>query len=51
MADLGENAMYFEAPGSKHLREVGANYTYFKDDDVLIAKVTPCFENGKAGHS
>ena len=49
MADLGENAMYFEATESKHLREVGASYTYFKDDDVLIAKVTPCFENGKAG--
>jgi restriction endonuclease S subunit len=24
-------------------------YTYFKENDVLIAKITPCFENGKAG--
>jgi len=22
-------------------------YTYFKDGDVVIAKITPCFENGK----
>ena len=22
-------------------------YTYFEENDVLIAKVTPCFENGK----
>ncbi|MCK9304431.1 MAG: hypothetical protein M0P27_03430 [Bacteroidales bacterium] len=24
------------------------SYTYFADNDVLLAKVTPCFENGKA---
>jgi type I restriction enzyme M protein len=23
--------------------------TFFKDNDVLLAKITPCFENGKAG--
>ncbi len=28
---------------------VGASYTYFADNDVLLSKVTPCFENGKAG--
>jgi type I restriction enzyme M protein len=28
---------------------VSASYTYFADGDVLLAKVTPCFENGKAG--
>ena len=22
-------------------------YTYFRDGDVLLAKITPCFENGK----
>ncbi|EHJ4101670.1 TPA: restriction endonuclease subunit S [Escherichia fergusonii] len=25
--------------------QVYDGYTYFKDDDILIAKVTPCFEN------
>jgi type I restriction enzyme S subunit len=31
-------------------KEVGEclnGYTYFKDGDVCIAKITPCFENGK----
>jgi type I restriction enzyme M protein len=49
MSDIGENAMYFEPKDTKRLDEVTTSYTYFKDGDVLIAKVTPCFENGKAG--
>ncbi len=49
MSDMGENKMYFAPKDYKCLKEVGSSYTYFKDDDVLIAKVTPCFENGKAG--
>ena len=49
MSDMGENRMYFEAKDYKYLKEVGSSYTYFKDNDVLVAKVTPCFENGKAG--
>nr|WP_253197572.1 restriction endonuclease subunit S [Clostridium algidicarnis] len=27
--------------------EVSKGYTAFKDNDVLLAKITPCFENGK----
>jgi type I restriction enzyme, S subunit len=27
--------------------EMGTSYTEFDDGDVLIAKITPCFENGK----
>lgn len=27
--------------------EVKKGYTYFEDGDVLVAKITPCFENGK----
>jgi hypothetical protein len=27
--------------------EVRASYSYFADGDVVYAKVTPCFENGK----
>ena len=49
MSDMGENRMYFAPKDYKCLKEVGSSYTYFKDNDVLIAKVTPCFENGKAG--
>lgn len=31
------------------LRDVSTGFTYFRDNDVLLAKITPCFENGKAG--
>lgn len=31
----------------KPISEVYSGYTYFAKDDVLIAKITPCFENGK----
>src|SRR5262249_21239012 len=27
--------------------QVKAGYTYFRNGDVLVAKITPCFENGK----
>ncbi|MDX6767540.1 MAG: N-6 DNA methylase [Candidatus Methylacidiphilales bacterium] len=49
MADLNEHRISFQASDEKALSEVGASYTYFEDNDVLLAKVTPCFENGKAG--
>ncbi|MFC5602689.1 restriction endonuclease subunit S [Sporosarcina koreensis] len=28
------------------IEEVWDGYTYFKDKDIIMAKVTPCFENG-----
>ena len=31
----------------KNLAEVKNGFTYFRDGDVIIAKITPCFENGK----
>ena len=49
MSDLNENQMAFVAKEQRALCEVGASYTYFRDNDVLLSKVTPCFENGKAG--
>ncbi|MBI5184626.1 MAG: N-6 DNA methylase [Nitrospinae bacterium] len=49
MTDLNEHCMAFKPREEKRLSEVGASYTYFEDNDVLLAKVTPCFENGKAG--
>ncbi|MBY3052516.1 restriction endonuclease subunit S [Rhizobium leguminosarum] len=36
----------FEEP--RTYGEVKRGYTYFERGDVLIAKITPCFENGKA---
>ena len=29
------------------LREVKKGFTFFREGDVLLAKITPCFENGK----
>ena len=49
MADLNENRIAFQPTKEKALSEIGASYTYFANNDVLLAKVTPCFENGKAG--
>ncbi len=49
MADLNEHRIEFQPSEQKKLSEVTASYTYFEDNDVLLAKVTPCFENGKAG--
>ncbi len=49
MEDLNENEISFVPTKNKQLQEVYSGYTYFRDNDVLLAKVTPCFENGKAG--
>jgi type I restriction enzyme M protein len=50
MKDLAEDSSDFMPQEERALDEVrqGA-YTFFRDGDVLVAKVTPCFENGKAG--
>lgn len=29
-------------------KDVKAGFTHFKDDDVVIAKITPCFQNRKS---
>jgi type I restriction enzyme S subunit len=34
--------------GSRPVGEVLKGYTYFENGDVLVAKITPCMENGKA---
>ncbi len=49
MAILKENNVQFDPVEVKTLGEVVGSYTYFREYDVLVAKVTPCFENGKAG--
>lgn len=49
MADVGENVINIIPKEQRTLRHVIKGYTYFAENDVLLAKVTPCFENGKAG--
>src|SRR4051812_20408765 len=31
----------------KELADVYEGFTYFRNGDVIVAKITPCFENGK----
>jgi type I restriction enzyme S subunit len=49
MEDLGIAIKYPEPKQTKRLSDVVGSYTYFADGDVLLAKITPCFENGKLG--
>ncbi|SDM10631.1 type I restriction enzyme, S subunit [Geodermatophilus siccatus] len=40
------------APGdTRPFREVSSGYTLFRDQDLLVAKITPCFENNKIGQA
>ena len=49
MEDLGIGEKYLRPSRTRRLDEVSGSYTYFADGDVLLAKITPCFENGKLG--
>lgn len=46
MADVSESGVI----DNFELREASAGYTPFAVGDVLVAKITPCFENGKGAH-
>lgn len=47
MSAVSENG-YIDFEEERRLAEVKKGYTYFERGDVLVAKITPCFENGKA---
>jgi type I restriction enzyme, S subunit len=49
MEDLGIGVKYLQPKRTRRLSEVSGSYTYFANGDVLLAKITPCFENGKLG--
>lgn len=49
MEDLGIDRKFLNASQVKPLKSVVGSYTYFAEGDVLLAKITPCFENGKLG--
>ena len=46
MEKIGEDGS-FVLDEVRSLEQVWQGYTYFRDYDVVIAKITPCFENGK----
>lgn len=49
MATVNEHRKSFIPTEQRSISEVYSGYTYFRNGDVLLAKVTPCFENGKSG--
>jgi type I restriction enzyme S subunit len=49
MKNLGINSKRLLLDSTRMLSDVSGSYTYFADNDVLLAKITPCFENGKLG--
>lgn len=46
MASVGEKGK-FDVSLTKKISEVYSGFTYFREGDVLFAKITPCMENGK----
>lgn len=51
MADLSADRAVTEAHESRPYSEVAKGYTPFENGDLLVAKITPCFENGKIGQA
>lgn len=49
MTDLEAFNHYIKPIQTKQLKDVYSGYVYFENNDVLLAKITPCFENGKLG--
>ena len=49
MEFLGIGKKYFSSDKKQKLKDLIKNYTYFAENDLIIAKITPCFENGKIG--
>jgi type I restriction enzyme S subunit len=49
MEDLGIDRKSLNPTQLRSFATVAGSYTYFADGDVLLAKITPCFENGKLG--
>ncbi|WYP26527.1 restriction endonuclease subunit S [Alkalihalobacillus sp. FSL W8-0930] len=49
MENLERLSKNFIAKNERALKEVYKGYTFFREEDVLLAKITPCFENGKLG--
>jgi restriction endonuclease S subunit len=46
MEKVNENGTY-DASIRRPIKELWSGFTYFAEQDVIVAKITPCFENGK----
>ena len=50
MSDISESGQW-TTKQTRPLRSVSFGFTAFEDGDVLVAKITPCLENGKGVHA
>jgi type I restriction enzyme S subunit len=50
MTDVSESGCW-TFKQSRPLKSVTAGFTAFEEGDVLVAKITPCLENGKGAHA
>lgn len=50
MNDVSESGQW-RTRQSRPLRSVATGFTSFSEGDVLVAKITPCLENGKGAHA
>ena len=48
MPAVDEEQGAITAPHTRPFAEVRKGYTAFRENDVIMAKITPCMENGKA---
>ena len=48
MAAVDADAGAITDPQTRSFAEARNGFTSFRNDDVILAKITPCFENGKA---
>ena len=46
MSNVSENGK-INLSINRNIDDVRKGFTFFKDNDVIVAKITPCFENGK----
>ena len=46
MSSVSENG-YISLKEERSYKDVKGSYTYFADNDLIFAKITPCMENGK----
>ena len=46
MEKVNENGTY-DVSLKRPTKELWSGFTYFEENDVIVAKITPCFENGK----
>src|SRR5687768_2640062 len=47
MASVSETTCSIISEEERPFEEVSKGYTSFQKGDILLAKITPCFENGK----